>query len=149
MIHDSVLVNVPVNQIQTVVKVVNHEVTVNHTDTVIALNSFFKTFIYERQFRDTNIAVNWNDTITQNTASLGKFEYKLLKPTQIITNTTNTVNNPPKNSVWFMLNVGGNKSYFSVIPSLEFNIKDKKMLGLGFDPINKVYYLNGAIRIHL
>jgi hypothetical protein len=148
-IHDTTTIKVPVTQIQTVVKIVDRPVTINHTDTVEALNHFFKTFIYERQYRDTNLAVTWSDTISQNSASLGKFEYQILKPIQVTTTTTTTQISPVRNSIWVGLGVLGNKSTFGVEPMAMFENKSGKAFGGGYDLINKTILINALIKIHL
>lgn len=146
---DSVIVPVPVDRIQTVVKYVNTPpIVMNHTDTVEALDDYAKMFIYSRNFRDSAVQFNWNDTVTKNTIKQADFSYKILKHVSIST-TTITPQIKPRNALYIGLGVLGNKSTFGAEPMLQYVTTSGKMFGAGFDVINKTVMLDALIKIHI
>lgn len=68
-------------------------------DSAAVAYDYFSTRYYQREFRDSNVAITSRDSITRNRIAWSQLEYKLLIPTQIQTyKITNTVY--PKGLYW-------------------------------------------------
>jgi len=87
----------------------------NNIDTNQIITNYFSTYVYDREFKDTNILVNITDSISQNEIHNEKFEYKILKPM-----TTTVINKNVANKDYNNIYVGAtfpqyqNKEYFKV-----------------------------------
>ena len=63
-------------------------VAANQVDTFNLLADFYDLYVYERAWGDSLISVNVTDTISQNMPIGNIFEYKILRPQQIIQQNT-------------------------------------------------------------
>jgi hypothetical protein len=67
-IHDTLFVALPVDSMQVVL-------------------AYYTARYYERQYLDSNIAITFYDSVYKNTLTHSSFDYRLLRPTAIITQT--------------------------------------------------------------
>ena len=81
-----------------------------HVDTLLILKDYFSKHVINREFKDTSLLVNLTDTISQNKFFGSKFEYKLLKPQTIITNTTTTIIKDNRWNIGPYVGIGFNSS---------------------------------------
>ena len=148
-VHDSVKVSVPFDRIKTEKVYIDRPVILNHIDTVKAINDFFKTFVYHRNYKDTNLAVDWTDTVTQNSLKEPNLDYIILKATTINQTTNTTQVSKIRNSLWVGLGVLGSKTTFGVEPMLMFENKNGKAIGIGYNVIDKTIMVDAMLKIKL
>lgn len=148
-VHDTTTVTIKVPDIKQTVVYVDKPVYLKKIDSIEAIAEYGKEFIYNRSYSDTSVKISLTDTVSENSIKGTKWDYQILKPTQIVTTVNTTQVSAAKNSVWAGITIGGNKGYFAPIATVGFNIKDSKLITAGYDPLNKVAYLTGLIRIHL
>jgi hypothetical protein len=123
------------------VNVIYNEVPVN-VDTAAILNKYYATYLYERNYTDSNITLTLFDSISQNKPKEARVAYRLLRPDKIITNTiTNTVE---RNITLLRPTVGFNYIHnVTVVPELGLQYKDRFNMAGGYDFLNR----NGNLRV--
>lgn len=96
------------------------------------LARYYEVNVHHTTTADTSLIVDTWDTICQNQLQGRKLQYKILRPTQIITN-----NPPVRNKVFagFYLEAGANGLY-SVAPEISFENKKGTLLRLNYNAYN-------------
>lgn len=114
-----------------------------NVDTSAVIKEYYSKNIYNRPFEDSSISITLVDTVFENKLQKGTIEYKILRPTQVITNIFNPVD-PPKRKLFLGAELRSDTSL-----SVNAFLLDKKdrLFGVGYDPFNKAFSISGAIRI--
>lgn len=96
------------------------------------LARYYEVNVQHTTTADTSLIVDTWDTISQNQLQGRKLQYKILRPTQIITN-----NPPVRNKVFagFYLEAGANGLY-SIAPEITFENKKGMLLKLNYNAYN-------------
>lgn len=84
-IHHYIKVSGPAPDPDTVLM---HDTIPEKVDTAAILQAHYSKYVYTRPFADSLIEVSLRDTVTQNKIITGQFSYKLLRPQEVINQTT-------------------------------------------------------------
>ena len=145
--HDTAWVKVPPIRLKGKVVTVKDTTILNHTDTILADNNYFKTFIYYKSVNDTNVDINLIDTVSRNSIIGTNLEYKILRPTLV--QTINTVNTIQRNKLLIGLQLKGSATSFGAVPTLIWVTKRDQEISGGYDVINKEIFAGAYLKIHL
>lgn len=98
------------------------------------LARYYEVNVQHTTTSDTNLIVETWDTISKNQLQGRKLQYKILRPTQIITN-----NPPVRNKVFagFYLEAGANGLY-SIAPEITFENKKGMLLSVNYNIYNAI-----------
>lgn len=98
------------------------------------LARYYEVNVQHTTTADTNLIIDTWDTISENKLQGRKLQYKILRPTQIITN-----NPPVRNKVFagFYLEAGANGLY-SVAPEITFENKKGMLLSVNYNIYNAI-----------
>lgn len=133
-IYDTVTRTITVNNTDTISKTVvlpPDTVMITKHDTVEVIRDYFTEKVIKRSWEDTNLTATLIDTLYKNEVRGSKFNYQILRPQQIITNTT-TVNNK---AIGTGVNVGANRL------DLEGYYRTNRLsVGVGYNVISKSLY---------
>lgn len=135
---DSIMVPLPY-------KVKVHDTIPTIVDTFAILNDYYTIRSYSDTIADTVIQAIIGEEVFQNAITAREFKYRLLRREQAVV--TNTIVKESQ-GIYAGLIAGGNKNYFTFIPSVSYQTKKNQMYGIGYDLMNKGIYLSWSIRIH-
>lgn len=98
------------------------------------LARYYEVNVQHTTTADTNLIIDTWDTISENKLQGRKLQYKILRPSQIITN-----NPPVRNKVFagFYLEAGANGLY-SVAPEITFENKKGMLLSVNYNIYNAI-----------
>ena len=114
-----------------------------NVDTSAVIKEYYSKNIYNRPYSDSSISITLVDTVFENKLQKGTIEYKILRPTQVITNIFNPID-PPKRKLFLGAEL---RSDTSLSVNAYLLTKKERLYGVGYDPFNKVVSISGAVRI--
>jgi len=118
-------------------------VAANQVDTANILADFFDLYVYERAWEDSLISVNLTDTISQNMPVGNIFEYKILRPQQIIQQNT-YLETYYARYLYLGVDIPGTLNSFN--PELLYAFR-RGYLGAGYQSGQHTFSLKGGIRL--
>lgn len=100
-------------------------------DSLGVVLAYYTARYYERNYSDSNIAINFRDSVYKNELAYTSFDYRLLRPTAIITNVSKV---EVRNHIYIGLGLsqGLTGVFPSVGPELLFIGKDKLAYRLSY-----------------
>lgn len=114
VIHDTLFIPAPIDSMKVVI-------------------DYFTSRYYQRQFADSNIAITFHDSVYKNMLVYSTFDYRLLRPTAIITNTvTKQVEARNRLYVGLGLAMGSTGVFPAAGPELLWVGKDKMSYRIGY-----------------
>lgn len=118
-------------------------VAANQVDTANILADFYDLYVYERAWEDSLISVNLTDTISQNRPVGNIFEYKILRPQQIIQQNT-YLETYYARYLYLGVDIPGTLNSFN--PELLYAFR-RGYLGAGYQSGQNTVSLKGGIRL--
>lgn len=114
-------------------------------DTTQIINDYFALHPFSREFRDSNVVVLIEDTISKNNFNKSSFTYRILKPQTI----KKTVIKEMKSGVYFGVISEFNKSktLTGLSPSLDIQTKKRMMYSVGYDVLGQELNLGVKYKI--
>lgn len=122
-----------------IIKTDTVEVPAN-VDTAAILREYFAVNHYKWEYRDTLLAFDLSDEISQNKIQKREASYKILRPQQIINNITTVKKSEATGKFYVGFDIGTNLKDISTFgPSVMYATKNKGAISAGYDPFNKFY----------
>lgn len=114
-------------------------------DTSQVIKDYFTKYVYSDTIRDTNILATITDTVFKNSILHRAFDYRLLRPTQII---TTTIVAPAMSKIYLEGITGLNKDQVTQLTlKLDFFTKKNQLLTGGWDLKNHSVIAGWGIRL--
>lgn len=133
-VHDSFPKYIPVST-PVPYAVITTDTIPSNVDTIAILKDYFAKYLYSQTIADTSISVTISDTISQNKIAGRGFSYQILRPQQIITNTTIIADKKFKAYVGLGFTYANSAVGFA--PHLLLQTKKDVIYGVGYDVVNK------------
>lgn len=115
-------------------------------DTQSILRQFFAINTHTQEIRDSNIVASIKDQVSQNRIISREFNYKWIKPVLTVESTTIAIK-PNYRAVFVGLSAGGGKDYFDFGPRIDFETKNRQIIGANYEVLNRRVFISTSFRI--